>query len=400
MRPTRYAGVVTTPEPIAVEPDSPRILFRGARKLDANGETLDFWMLVQGDSIMATGSGPQHPRADQTIDVAGRWLVPGFIDLHTHGGGGHSHEETVDDIEVALATHRAHGTTRSVLSLVANPMNQLIESLGVIADLAHRDPLVLGSHLEGPFLSRDKHGAHNPTYLREPFTYDVEELIGAARGTMRHITLAPELPNALEAIDVLVENEIAVSIGHTEATFEQTQDAFDRGARILTHVFNAMPGIHHRAPGPVVAAFDDDRVTIELVLDGVHVHPAVAQMTFASAPGRIALITDAMAAAGSTDGDYRLGSLNVSVREGLALLSGTTTIAGSTLTQDVALRCAIDRTGIPAQDAITALTLTPARALGLEHRHGLLSPGFVADAVLLDHDWRVESVWAAGALFA
>ncbi|WP_307812267.1 N-acetylglucosamine-6-phosphate deacetylase [Lacisediminihabitans changchengi] len=389
---------MTTSEPIAVEPDTTRILFYGARKLDANGQVDDFWMLVQGDSIMATGVGPQHPRSDRTVDVAGRWLVPGFIDLHSHGGGGHSHEETVDDIAVALATHRAHGTTRSVLSLVANPMNQLIASLGVIADLAHRDPLVLGSHLEGPFLSRDKHGAHNPAYLREPFTYDVEELIGAARGTLRHITVAPELPNALEAIDVLVENEVTVSIGHTEATFEQTTEAFDRGARILTHAFNAMPGIHHRAPGPVVAAFDDERVTIELVLDGVHVHPAVAAMTFAAAPGRVALITDAMAAAGASDGDYRLGSLNVSVREGRALLSGTSTIAGSTLTQDVALRCAVESTGIPARDAVAALTLVPARALGLERRHGLLSPGFAADAVLLDHDWRVESVWAAGAL--
>jgi N-acetylglucosamine-6-phosphate deacetylase len=146
----------------------------------------------------------------------------------------------------------------------------------------------------------------------------------------------------------------------------------------------------------VIAAFDDDRVTIELILDGKHVHPSVVHMAFGAAPNRIALITDAMAAAGSDDGDYRLGSLNVTVHDGLAMLRGTTTLAGSTLTQDVALRRAVSEARISPRDAVTALTRTPARALGLEHRHGMLAPGYAADAVLLDHDWHVTSVWANG----
>jgi N-acetylglucosamine-6-phosphate deacetylase len=371
-------------------------LFEHARKLDAAGQVDDFWMVVEGDTILASGGDGMPPDADETVDVGGHWLVPGFIDLHGHGGGGHSYDDAAEEIAAALATHRAHGTTRSVVSLVANPLPRLLESLATIADLADIDPLILGSHLEGPFLSQPRRGAHNPAYLLEPQPLAVEELIGAARDTLRQVTIAPELPGALETIDVLVEAGVAVSVGHTEADFDQAREAFDRGARILSHAYNAMPGIHHRAPGPVVAAFEDERVTIELILDGLHVHPDVAGMTFRSAPGRIALITDSMAAAGSVDGDYQLGSLNVTVRDGLAVLSGTNTIAGSTLTQDAALRCAIEQAGVHPIAAITALTLTPARALGLEHAFGYLKAGFTADAVILDNGFNVRGVWAAG----
>ncbi len=375
-------------------------LFHGARKLDGHGQVDDFWMLVRADTIVSTGSGRQFPEATERIDVGGLWFVPGFMDLHCHGGGGHPFDDGPDEIAAALLTHRAHGTTRSLISLVANPVAQIRESLGVIANLASSDPLILGSHLEGPFLARERRGAHNPDFLHDPMPYEVEELLGASRGTLRQLTIAPELPGALETIDVLVENGVTVAVGHTEATFDVTREAFDRGARLLTHVFNAMPGIHHRAPGPVIAAFEDDRVTIELILDGLHVHPDVAAMVFRAAPGRVALVTDAMAAAGASDGDYRLGSLNVTVRGGLAVLSGTSTIAGSTLTQDVALRCAIETAAVDPADAVAALTATPARALGLESRHGYLAPGFAADAVFLDHEWRVQQVWADGSRLA
>ncbi|MFM9918945.1 N-acetylglucosamine-6-phosphate deacetylase [Lacisediminihabitans sp. H27-G8] len=372
-------------------------LFHSARKLDANGQVDDFWALVRGDTIESVGSGRQHPEADTEVDVDGRWFVPGFIDIHAHGGGGHSFDNGREEISAALDAHRAHGTTRSVISLVANPVAQLRESLGVIAELAASDPLVLGSHLEGPFLSSDRRGAHNPQFLLDPLPWAVDELLGAARGTLRQITIAPEREGALEAIDILVENRVTVAVGHTDAGFDLTREAFDRGARLLTHVFNAMAPIHHRAPGPIIAAFEDERVTIELILDGLHVHPDVAALVFRSAPGRVALVTDAMAAAASDDGDYRLGSLNVTVKDGLAVLSGTSTIAGSTLTQDAALRCAIQATGISPRDAVAALTITPAAALGYGHRFGYLAPGFAADAVLLDHEWQVSEVWAAGA---
>jgi N-acetylglucosamine-6-phosphate deacetylase len=371
-------------------------LFTGATKVDAAGRVEDFWMLVDGTTIAATGTGTGYPRADETVEAAGRWLVPGFIDLHGHGGGGQSYDDGPDAIAAALAVHRAHGTTRSVVSLVANPVQRLLTSLDTIATIAEQDPLVLGSHLEGPFLALSRQGAHNPEFLRDPTPELAGELIDASRGTLRQLTIAPELPGALETIDRLVARGVTVGVGHTEASYEIAGQAFDHGATILTHAFNAMPGIHHRAPGPVIAAFHDHRVTLELILDGHHVHAGVASTAFSSAPGRIALVTDAMAAAGVGDGDYRLGSLNVSVRNEQAMLSGTSTLAGSTLTQDAALRYAILTAGIQAVDAVAALTSVPARSLGLHDRLGLLKPGYQADAVLLDAELRVERVWAAG----
>ena len=371
------------------------VLFEHARKIDANGEVDDFWMLVDGDTITHVGNGAA-PTADTTVDVGGRWLAPGFIDLHCHGGGGFAFDDGADSITNALAVHRAHGTTRSVISLVANPLALLRDSLEVIAEMAAHDPLVLGAHLEGPFLEIEHRGAHNAAYLREPQPAAIDDLLQAAHGRLRQLTIAPDLPNALESIEILVEAGVTVAVGHTNASFEQTRDAFAAGARLLTHAFNAMPGIHHRAPGPVVAAFEDDRVVIELILDGLHVHPDVAALAFASAPGRIALVTDAMAAAGASDGDYQLGSLAVTVADGKAVLRGTSTIAGSTLTLDAAVRLALGPVGLSPREAIAAVTLTPATALGLEGRLGLLSPGYAADAVLLDHDWQVTEVWGAG----
>jgi len=371
------------------------IVFSGGRKVDANGVVEGFWMLVDGDSIAATGTG-DLPSADDTVDLAGRTLVPGFIDLHSHGGGGHAFDDGRAFIEAALHTHRQHGTTRSVVSLVASPMPALRLGLAVIAQLAAEDPLVLGSHLEGPYLAAGRRGAHHAAHLRTPAGGEIDELLEASAGTLRQLTIAPELPGAMTAIDALVASGVTVAIGHTDADYDLARAAFDRGARLLTHAFNAMPGIHHRAPGPVVAAFDDERIGLEVILDGEHVHPAVARMAFRCAPGRIALVTDAMAAAGSVDGDYRLGSVEVRVRDGVARLAGGSAIAGSTVTQDAALRRAIGA-GIDQVEAVTALTRTPARVLGLGDRLGLLAPGFAADAVLLDADWAVESVWGAGA---
>jgi N-acetylglucosamine-6-phosphate deacetylase len=377
----------------------PSHVIHSARKLDADGLVDDFWLATTGERITATGDGigwKAFAVGATVTDAGGHWLTPGFIDLHGHGAGGHSYDDGLEEMQAALATHRSHGTTRSVISLVANPLAALRESLGIIADLAERDPLVLGSHLEGPYLAPARRGAHSAEFLREPDPELTDQLIGAARDTLRVVTIAPELPNALETIDVLVAAGIEVGVGHTEATDDQAHAAFDRGARLLTHAFNAMPGIHHRAPGPVVAALQDQRVTLELILDGLHVHPYVARLLFAGAPGRVALITDSMAAAGAADGDYRLGALNVTVANGLAVLSGTETIAGSTLTQDAALRIAIERAGVDPVIAIDALTRAPARVLGREHELGTLKPGFLADAVLLDHEWRTTAVWAAG----
>jgi N-acetylglucosamine-6-phosphate deacetylase len=375
-----------------------KTLLTYATKLDAEGEIPDFWILIDGDRIGATGrhaAGPL-PEADVVVDVAGAVVTPGLIDLHAHGGATHSFDDGPDDIAAALALHRAHGTTRHVISLVANPLPTLQRSLDIIAAVTAADPLVLGAHLEGPFLSPDNKGAHNPHYLALPEPATVEALIEAGQGAVRVITIAPELPGALDAIGTITEAGIVAAVGHTIADYDQARAGFDRGATLLTHAFNAMPGIHHRAPGPIVAAIDDPRVTLELILDGVHVHPHVAHLLFAAAGDRVALITDAMAAAGASDGDYLLGSLEVTVRDGVALLADGGSIAGSTLTQDKALRLAVTEAGATPQQAVTALTRTPARALGLDGALGLAAVGYAADLVVWNSDWTVRQVWAAG----
>jgi N-acetylglucosamine-6-phosphate deacetylase len=386
------------------------IIVHGARKCDVDGEADGFWVVFDGDRITAAGDGTgwaaHAGRGADVVDAAGAVLTPGFIDLHAHGGGGFSFDDaasgdgSTDAIGRALATHRAHGTTRSVLSLVANPVAALERSLAAIADLTERDPLVLGSHLEGPFLAPGRRGAHNPDFLISPSPSVTERLAAAARGTLRQVTIAPELPGALDATTALAEAGVVVAVGHTEADEELAQAAFDHGARLLTHAFNAMPGIGHRNPGPVVAAIRDERVTAELILDGVHVHPDVARLLIDAAEGRVALITDAMAAAGSADGSYRLGSLDVTVVDGVARLTGRDgaagAIAGSTLTQDQALRVATSRCGMSLRAAVTALTWVPARVLGIDHRLGRLAPGYAADAVLLNGACEVRAVWGAG----
>ncbi|WLQ05715.1 N-acetylglucosamine-6-phosphate deacetylase [Arthrobacter oryzae] len=374
------------------------VLIHNATALDANGRVDNAWVHSSGKMIAATGVGGgwTAEKDDVILDASGAWLVPGFIDLHVHGGGGHSFHDDGQSIQKALAAHRTHGTTRSLISLVTTPPAAVRQQLETISTLMAHDSLILGAHLEGPFLSPLHKGAHDPQLLMEPAAQTVQSLLETSNGVIRQITLAPELPGAADAIDRFVEAGIIVAIGHTDVDYDGARKAFDQGARLLTHGFNAMRGIHHRHPGPVLAAFDDPRIVIELIADGIHIDPRVISMAFQQAPGRIALVTDAMAAAGSANGTYRLGSQPVEVKGNRAVLTGTDTIAGSTLTQDRALAYAIDTVGLQPAAAVAALTQTPARALGLENEFGLLSAGYRPDFVLLDHHWNVQGVWADG----
>lgn len=373
-------------------------IIHSARLIDAGTETPDAWIRVEAGRVAASGTGGSWRAldADEVVDagaVAGAdaVLTPGFVDLHGHGGGGRAHEEGVEAIRMARTAHRAHGTTRAVISLVAGSPADLAARLGAVADLAEADASVLGAHLEGPFLDPGHHGAHDPALLLDPEPETVAALIEAARGSLVQVTLAPELPGGHEAIAQFAAAGVVVAVGHTDADVEATRRAFDAGATVLTHAFNAMPGLHHRAPGPVGAATGDPRVTIEVIADGMHVHPDVIRMLFAAAPGRIALVTDAMAAAGAADGTYLLGSLPVTVEARVARLADGT-IAGSTLTQDAALRTAV-AAGVALPDAVTALTTTPARAIGRPEL-GSLAVGSVADAVILDAGLRVRRVFS------
>lgn len=362
------------------------------------------WVMMSPDGILATGSGDSwnevpHEFADDVEIITaepGSWLTPGFIDIHCHGGGGESFDNGADAIATALAVHRAHGTTRTVLSLVTASIDDLVARVAVIAGLTENDPLILGSHLEGPFLDPGHKGAHDPLLLVAATPESVARLLDAARGTIRQVTLAPELPGADDAIRAFTDAGVVVAVGHTDAGYTQTRAAFDAGATLITHAFNGMNPLHHREPGPVAAATHDDTVILELINDGIHVHPEMVRIVFASAPGRVALITDAMAAAGSSDGDYLLGSLAVTVTDGVARLAGGGSIAGSTLTLDDALRRAVNDIGINVGEAVRALTETPAHAIGRSDDLGRLASGFAADAVLLTADFVVNGVWANG----
>lgn len=375
-------------------------VIHSVRLIDGGTVTEDSWVAFQDGVVLRTGTGDEWRAlapgdTGVAFDGEGAFLAPGFVDIHGHGGGGAAFDDGADAIRTARALHRAHGTTRAVLSLVTASVDDLADRVAVIAELAEADPTILGSHLEGPFLDPGHKGAHTESLLRAPDAAAIARLVDAGRGTVRQVTLAPELPGGLDAVSQFVAAGVAVAVGHTDATEDDAFAAFDAGATILTHAFNAMPGIHHRAPGPVVAALRDHRVTLEIIADGVHVHPDVVALAFAQAPGRIALITDAMAAAGAADGHYELGGLAVTVTDGTARLDADGAIAGSTLTQDAALREAV-AAGIPLAAAVGALTAVPARAVGVDDRFGSFAVGRAADAVLLDDALTVRAVWVDG----
>jgi N-acetylglucosamine-6-phosphate deacetylase len=376
-------------------------IIHSAILVDHSRRVTDAWVCLDGGIVTHAGRGDgwrelsAAPTAD-VVDATGLFLAPGFIDLHAHGGNGAAFDDGADAIARALVVHRRSGTTRSVLSLVTASIEDLAARVADIARLAASDPSILGSHLEGPFLDPGHKGAHTESLLRPADASSIEHLIEAAAGTLRQVTIAPERPGAHDAIARFAESGARVAVGHTDADYDQTRAAFDAGASILTHTFNAMHGLQHRSPGPVAAAFDDERVTLELIADGVHVHPRMLRLAFDEAPGRVALVTDAMAAAGAADGRYSLGGLAVDVRDGVARLTDGGAIAGSTLTQDEALRVMTRDAGVSVEVAVEALTATPARALGRENDLGHLGVGFAADAVLLDESLQVAAVWVAG----
>lgn len=359
-----------------------------------DGDRTDAWALFDDGHVAAAGAGVELPAADEVVDGENGCLVPGFIDIHVHGGAGASFDDGPAAVATARAVHRAHGTTRAVLSLITAPIDDLAARVAMVADLCDADPTVLGSHLEGPFLDPGHKGAHTESLLRAPDGASVDRLLEAGRGTIRQVTLAPERHGAFDAIRRFVDAGVAVAVGHTNADADTTRRAFDAGATLITHAFNAMPGIHHRAPGPVVAALRDERVTLEIIADGVHVDLDLIATLFAIAGDRIALITDAMAAAGSQDGRYELGGLAVRVTDGVARLEEGGAIAGSTLTQDAALRRVVGA-GVPLDLASHALSRQPASAIRRDDL-GTLEVGARADAVLLDDALAVRRVWVDG----
>ncbi|MFE2299473.1 N-acetylglucosamine-6-phosphate deacetylase [Streptomyces sp. NPDC059445] len=384
---------------------APSKVLAGARVVLPTGIVHDGRVIVDGSRIAAAGASETRPGgvhaaapADATVtDLTGHWVVPGFVDLHNHGGGGASFTSgTAEDVLRGIHTHRLHGTTTVVASTVTGDMHGLAERAGMLSELAEQGDIA-GIHFEGPFISPCRKGAHSEELLRDPDPAEVRKLIDAARGRASMVTLAPELPGGLDSVRLLAEHGVIAAIGHTDASYEQTKAAIDAGATVATHLFNAMPALGHRAPGPIAALLEDERITVELINDGTHLHPASLELAFHHAgPGRVAFITDAMDAAGFGDGRYMLGPLEVEVADGVARLVEGGSIAGSTLTLDRAFQRAVTVDRLPVEDVVTALSVNPARLLGRYDRVGSLEPGKDADLVVLDADFALKGVMRGG----
>lgn len=379
------------------------MLLTDARVVTPGGVLDPGWVDVEAGRIAGVGSGVAHSRAAERHELGGRWVVPGFIDLHVHGGGGHA-TLSADPTEIrgAAAFHRGHGTTRSLASIVTAPLDEMLEALTALRTVVNDGPTpeghLVGSHLEGPFLNPARAGAHDPRHLLAPDLATFERFLEAAGGTLRVLTVAPELPGGLDLVRHAVAAGVVVAVGHSDADHAEASAAFEAGASLVTHLFNGMRPWHQREPGLAGAALARHSVVCELINDGIHLHDASARVAFAAAgPRRIALVTDAVAAAEAGEGEYRLGSAAVRVHDGAVRLADNETLAGSTLTMDVALRRAVRDLGLPMTTAVEATSTTPARVLGIGDRVGSLQANQEADLVVLSDDLQVEGVMVGGA---
>ncbi|MFE2426708.1 N-acetylglucosamine-6-phosphate deacetylase [Streptomyces sp. NPDC059373] len=368
----------------------------GARVVLPDGIVEDGRVTVEGGTIAPNRESGQASTLE-TLDLTGHWIVPGFVDIHVHGGGGASFSsDRTEEILTVVDTHRRHGTTTMLASTVTGDLDDLARQAALLSELVEQGELA-GIHFEGPFISPHRCGAHKPSLLRDPDPADVRKLLDASRGAARMMTLAPELPGGLESVRLLAEQGVIAAVGHTDAAYEATLKAIDAGATVATHLFNAMPALLHREPGPIAALLEDERVTVELVNDGVHLHPAILELAFRSAGAdRVALITDAMDAAGFGDGRYLLGPMEVDVTDGVARLVEGGSIAGSTLTLDTAFKRAVTIDRLPVDDVVRALSANPARLLGAYDRIGSLEPGKDADLVVLDEAYDLVGVMRKG----
>jgi N-acetylglucosamine-6-phosphate deacetylase len=369
------------------------VTLAGGRVVIPGGILEQGWIWVSDGRITEIGVGsPPGP----AIDCHDRWVVPGFVDLHCHGGGGASFSDAeLDQVRTAADLHRRHGSTTMLASLVSAPLPHLVTQLGRLGPLVEEGVLA-GVHLEGPFLSPARSGAHDKAALLHPDRAEVDQLLNAGGDTVRMVTLAPELRGAITAIRRLVDSGIVAAIGHTDADLAQVFSAVEAGATVATHLFNGMRPLHHREPGPVGALLNDERVTIELICDLVHLHPATARLAAQHVgAGRTALVTDAISAAGARDGRYELGTVPVTVVDGIATVEDGS-LAGSTLTMDVAFRNFVTACGMSVREAVAATATEPAAVLGMSDRVGAIQPGLAADLVVLDPDLRLERVMWAG----
>jgi N-acetylglucosamine-6-phosphate deacetylase len=373
---------------------APRLVVQADRLALPDGIRGPGFVAIEGARITAIGEGT-HAHPD--LEVTGGTIVPGFVDLQINGAAGC---DFLAPTEAGLEAAHAHllqtGTVSYLPTLVSAPDDRLRHALAFFADRTRRQttPRILGVHLEGPFLSPARPGAHRPEYLRSPSVDWIAGLIEEFPGVVRLVTLAPELDGADAVIDYLTSRGIAVAAGHTDATYAQAMAAFEHGVRLVTHLFNAMRPYHHREPGVVGAALWHPDVACSIIADGVHLHPAVIEHVLTvKGPERTILVTDAASVVGASAPACTLGGRPVRVLDGAPRLDDGT-LAGSLLTMDQAVRNAAEVGGLDS--AVRMASTTPSRLLGLDQ--GALRPGYRADLVLLDRDLRVTASVVGGQL--
>ncbi|MBQ9458387.1 MAG: N-acetylglucosamine-6-phosphate deacetylase [Oscillospiraceae bacterium] len=362
-------------------------VFRGGA-FESGG--IDFESVIRAAGAAVTGG----------LDAEGCRLIPGLVDIHSHGAAGaDASDGDPEGLERMARCYAAAGVTAWCPTTMTLDEAALVRALCTVRD--YRRPrdgaAVAGVNLEGPFLSREKCGAQDPRKVRAPDIALFRRLNEASGGAVRLVTLAPEQPGAAEFIAEACR-ECTVSLGHTTADYDTARKAFDAGASHVTHLFNAMPPLLHRAPGVIAAAFDAD-ATVELIADGLHVHPSVVRMTRRLFGDRLALISDSVRCAGMPDGEYTLGGQPITLCGGRATLRDTETIAGSAITLMEGVRRAV-RFGMPVEEAIVSATEVPARIIGMAGEIGTLEPGARADFVLLDDALDVRAVFIGGVQIA
>ena len=356
------------------------------------------WIMVEDGWITAVRSAD----ADVAVGAGDVFLAPGLVDVHVHGGGGHDAMGGAAGLD-GMARHLLrHGVTAFLPTAVTAPMADLVTFVDQVRawlpDAPPDGAEPLGFNLEGPFLAEARRGAHDPTCLRSPTDIRFDDLEPLVEG-LRLLTIAPELPGAIELIGWLRDRGVATSLGHSAATVEQARAGYAAGATSTTHLFNAMSGVDHRAPGLAVAALSDDDVWVELIADGVHVHPALWPLIRRLKPAdRILLVSDAISLAGIGDGRARIGGLEAEVVGERVMLVGTTTLAGSVIALDDAIRNLVG-SGVPLPAAVAAASRNPLAMLGIADR-GRIAVGQRADLVELDDALRVRRVMRAGAWIA
>lgn len=336
----------------------------------------------------------------EALDATGLMAIPGLVDEHIHGCMG---QDFCNGTEEAIRTMASYEASHGVLAICPATMTYPEEKLDTIADAAaawvaagaHPGCAdLVGINMEGPFISPNKVGAQNPDYVQAPDAAMFRRVQERSGGLFKLVTLAPEVDGALEFVDEL-KDEVAVSVGHTCATYDEAATAFARGAREVTHLWNAQPPLHHRDPAVIGAAADYDHVRVELICDGVHIHPAAIRATFKLFAGRVVMISDSMEATGLVDGEYALGGQKVYVQGNLATLESGT-IAGSATNLFDCLCFAVLKARIPLAEAVTASTLTPARAIGVDDRYGSIECGKVANLVLVDDELNIHGIYLRG----